>query len=286
MRYHIFEPIAATDKLAHLFNAYARGLSTYEIITLPRETMHEYRRLMTGELDQQADASFPIIDRSVRYYELTVLNNTLHGLHRHVVQALGILENFFTAYEGELTRFAIENRISVLEEDGGGEDDDWIWDGIGAKSDGASWKASYKDDAESLRPYSLHAELTYYFDGGDGREEYIGTSTPADFTLLSQVVEMQTDLSFRKLMTQLGSELPVYRVEADGDLKPLSLADQIEGEINEDLANERLVKDFNGVLELGQQAAQLYRILPVDVVSGYQQLRMLLTHMLDVIVPG
>ncbi|MBX0293139.1 hypothetical protein K3G63_22025 [Hymenobacter sp. HSC-4F20] len=132
MHYRILEPIQAEDNLAQLFNAYTRGLSTYEIVTVPRETMREYQQEMKQELEaEDLDTPSAIVERSLRYYELAVLRNALHGLHQSVVQAVGTLHSFFTTYEGDLQRFAIENRIKTLEQYGDGEDDNWEWNGIG-----------------------------------------------------------------------------------------------------------------------------------------------------------
>ncbi|MBT9395332.1 hypothetical protein KLP40_19350 [Hymenobacter sp. NST-14] len=283
MRYRILEPLQADDTLAQLFNTYLRGLSTYEIVTVPRETMREYQQEMKQELAVEAvDTPSSLIDRSLRYYELVVLRNSLHGLHRSVVQALGTLNGFFTTYEGDLTRFAIENRIRSLQEYGDGEDDDWQWSGEGDKNDNTTWKPTYKDDPESIRPYSLHQELAGCFDGYDGREEYIGTSAPAHFEMFSQIVATQTELSFRRIMgSQLGEDIPVYRAEPGGEFAPLSLADQIEHELNEDLANARIVERFKGVLVLGADLLELYQTMDQTKVEPYYRLRALLEWMLE-----
>jgi len=283
MRYRILEPLQADDTLAQLFNTYLRGLSTYEIVTVPRETMREYQQEMKQELEAEAiDTPSSLIDRSLRYYELVVLRNSLHGLHRNVVHALGTLHRFFTTYEGDLKRFAIENRIRSLQEYGDGEDGDWEWSGEGDKDDTATWKPTYKDDPESIRPYSLHQELAGCFDGYDGREEYIGTSSPAHFEMFSQIVATQTELSFRRIMgSRLGEDIPVYRAEPGGELAPLSLADQIEHELNEDLANARIVERFNGVLILGEDVLKLYQSMDQNQVEPYRKLQALLQWMLE-----
>jgi hypothetical protein len=283
MRYRVLEPIQADDALARLFNTYIRGLSTYEIVTIPRETMREYQQEMQQELKAEAvDTPSAIIDRSLRYYELVVLRNSLHGLHRSVVRALGTLQNFFTTYEGDLKRFAIENRMRSLQEYGDGEDDDWEWNGEGDKDDNSAWKPTYKDDAESIQPYSLHEELAGCFAGYDGREEYIGTSAPADFEMFSQIVATQTELSFRRIMgSRLGEDIPVYRTEPGGTLTELSLADQIEHELNEDLANARLVERFKGLLLLGADSLELYQTMDQTKVELYYRLHALLEWMLE-----
>ncbi|MBX0293138.1 hypothetical protein K3G63_22020 [Hymenobacter sp. HSC-4F20] len=89
-------------------------------------------------------------------------------------------------------------------------------------------------------------------------------------------------MSFRRIMgARLGEDLPVYRVEPGGEFVPLSLADQIESEINEDLANARLVEAFNSVLLLGAEALQLYQTLDPTQKNSYYHLQSLLTWMLD-----
>jgi hypothetical protein len=61
---------------------------------------------------------------------------------------------------------------------------------------------------------------------------------------------------------------------------PIPVIDQIEQEINEDVANERLAAYFNAVLNAGQHLAALHATMPPDDVAGYQLLHERLHHML------
>ena len=63
---------------------------------------------------------------------------------------------------------------------------------------------------------------------------------------------------------------------------PIPVIDQIEQEINEDVANERLTAYFCAVLNAGQHLAELHATMPPDDVTGYRLLHTCLNNMLAV----
>ncbi|WP_375438143.1 hypothetical protein [uncultured Hymenobacter sp.] len=270
MRHRILEPLLATDNLALLFNAYLRGLSTFDMVTAPRETMRECNAAFAREAAGDKP-KLSIVDQARRYYELTVLSNSLHSLHRSVVGALALLEDFLKIYQADLTAYAVANRLRSIDEWGSDDESDWEPDGFDEK--GQKWKVAYKDDPTSLAPYSLHHELAAFFNGHDTRGEYIGTSHPSDFAVYSHAVATQTELSLRKMFSHgFKQDLTIYGQQADGQMLPLSLADQIEDELNEDIVNSSLVDEFNAVLYKCEELGQIYEEMAPDNLPLYVQL--------------
>jgi hypothetical protein len=270
MRHRILEPLTATDNLALLFNAYQRGLSTFDMVTVPRESMRACNALFT---QQEAGKlpKYPISDQARRYYEMTVLSNSLHGLHRSVTGALQLLTTFLTTYELDLTRYAAENRMRTIDEFGSEDESDWEPDGF--DEEGQIWKVTYKDDPESLAPYTLHHDLAQFFASSEDQGERIGTSRAQDYAVYTHAVATQTELSLRKFFSQvMGKDITITQVQPDGELVPMSLADQIEDELNEDIVNANLTAEFNAVLTKCEELAQIYHTMPLDSLPLYLQL--------------
>jgi len=282
MRYFILEKIKAETPLAGLFNAYLGGLSTLEIFSTPRESMRVCRVAFAREA-KGAKPTLSIVGQAQRYYELTVLSNALNALHGHVQEAAELLATFFTEYGGDLLAYAQANRRHLLNENGGGEDDDWKHTGTGDLDAGEGWEVAPTNDPARLAGYSLHAELARFFATEDEHGEYIGTSGGIDFAYFTLAVEHQTDYSFRKMFAGVGGvELPMYRQNEAGEMEPIPIIDLIEQEINEDVANERLTAHFCAVLNAGQHLAELYATMPPDDLRGYRLLHECLNNMLAV----
>lgn len=256
MRYQILEPIQADDNLAALLNAYRRKLWPLEQGVMPRETMSECRQLLTRPSARPlSELQAHRLDHCVpHFYYLAVLNNSLTDLYKNIGWCIEALTTFFADYEGDLQRYAIEERLKYLNEDGGGESSDWEPDGF--DEEGEKWKVVYKDDEASLAPYTLRRNLEQYFTGADTGIERIGTSQAEDFTYFSDFVERATDFSPVKLLRQFtGAELPVYQQNEAGEMIAQTLGEEVEKEINEDLRNQSLVATFHHVLHACNQAA-------------------------------
>jgi hypothetical protein len=280
MRHDILPRINSEDQLAGLFNAYLEGLSTLEIVFTPRETMRECRQAFERNKPKES-SKHTMAKQAQVFYELTVVGNSLQGIHQSVVGAVALLQDFFTTYGGDLHRYAVANRLADLQEYGSEDDSDWYRDDESDEQE--EWKPVVKEDPQSLAYYTLHHELGAFFNGHESRGEYIGTSGPEDFASYTRAVATQTDTSFRKMTSQLGGpDLTISRLTPEGELTPVSLADQIEDELNEDIRNGRVADLFNRVLTLGLGAAQLYERLPTDRVDEYRTLLGLLSCMLEV----
>jgi|GEM_PF-3869464 len=79
--------------------------------------------------------------------------------------------------------------------------------------------------------------------------DYIGTSGPIHFHQFTVTVEHQNDFALRKMFAAVGGvEIPMYQQDENGSMVSISVFDQIEREINEDVANEWLTALFNAVL--------------------------------------
>lgn len=282
MRVFILEKIKADTPLADLFNAYLSGLSTLDIMCAPRESMRACRVAFAEEERGEVPA-LSIVGQAQRYYELTVLSNALNGLYWHVEQAAELLDSFYTEHGGDLSAYAQANRRQLLNEFGGGEDDDWHHVGPGDPDAGEGWEVTDTTDPARLAEYSLHRELARHFPDPESHGEYIGTSGPIDFHRFTVAVEHQTDFAPRKMFAAVGgAEMPVYRQDESGRFVPIPVIDQIEQEINEDVANERLTACFCAVLNAGQHLAELHATMPPDDLAGYRLLHECLSNMLAV----
>ena len=282
MRFTILEKIKAETPLAHLFNAYMKGLSTLEIFSTPRESMRACRVAFAEEARGKVP-KLSIVDQAQRYYELTVLSNALGSLYWHIEQAAELLASFYTQYGGDLTAYAIAHRRYMLTEYGDGEDADWQHNGTGDPDAGEGWEVTETTDPARLAPYNLHGELARHFPDPESHGEYIGTSGTIDFHRFTVAVEHQTDFAPRKMFAAVGgAEMPMYRQDQSGQFVPIPVIDQIEQEINEDVANERLTAYFNAVLNTGQYLAELHDAMPPDDLAGYRLLHKCLSNMLAV----
>ncbi|WP_324671491.1 hypothetical protein [Hymenobacter sp. GOD-10R] len=256
MRYKVLTNIKAEDNLAQLFNAYQRQLHTLECLSLPNESMGDYQALLRSVAsDAPSESAQHVFNHAVpRFYALQVLSNSLTDLHKNIGWCIKALTEFFDQYDGDLTRYAIETRLKVVDEFGSDDETDWEEDGFDEK--GQKWKVTYKDDEKTLKRYSLHADLEQYFKQENSCGEKIGSSHPEDFAYFSTLVENATDFNSMKFLRQaFDAELPLYRQNEAGDMVQQSLGDEVENELNEALRNESIVGYFNTVLELARQAA-------------------------------
>jgi hypothetical protein len=280
MRYTILEKIKADTPLAALFNAYLSGLSTIEMFSTPRESMRECREGFTAEA-QGETPDLSIVKQAQRYYELTVLSNALGNLHSNVQGAYNLLSSFYTEYNGNLTAYAAANRLGTLMEYGGGEDDDWYWNGIGDKEAGEGWEVTKTNDPARLKEYSLYRELGQYFPGNGSHGEYIGSSDPHDYAHFTACVAHQTDFGLRQMLKAVaGKDITLSRQDENGEFVPIPVIEQIEQELNEDVVNEAFASRFNAVLNANTALATLYATMPPDELTSYRVLHLCLENIL------
>lgn len=278
--FSILKKVEGDDRLAQLFNAYLKGLSTPAIMCEPTYyTMRELRELRDGTLGKK---NKKMLKHSIKnFYHLTVLGNSLRQIHSHVLGAIAELEGFFTKYGDNLLDYAADKRVKSLMECGSNNDEealtDWYRDNEADETE--EWKAVRKTDPESLKHYTLHSELEWHFGGQDaGRGEYVGTSSERDFYPYTTLVENQSVFSFRKMIgTLTGKELTTYQRQDDGSMAPMSLGDQVEHELNKDLLGEKVVVGFNlsvGMCRLIRERHQ--QMQPDDITEFLVLLRLLL----------
>lgn len=256
MRYFTLKHIKATDNLALILNAYMKALSTLDQLTVPRETMGEYMRLLNERSTPQkrktpsSEACTQLFDwRGPRFYILQVLSNSLNDWHKNICWAIKALTKFFEHYDGDLTRYAIEKRLKVIEEYGSDDESDWEEDGFDEEGE-QKWKVVYKDDTESLADYSLASDMEQYFTGSDASGERIGTSHAADYAYFTDLVRRESDFCPLKMMSAVfGKELPVYKQNEAGEMVEQSFADRVESAINEDITNAHVIAWFELALE-------------------------------------
>ncbi len=282
MRHFILEKINADTPLAQLFNAYLAGLSTLDIFSTPRESMRACRVAFATETNGTTPA-VSIVQQAQRYYELTVLSNALSSLYWCIEQAAELLTEFVAEHGSDLHAYAVANRRHLLHEYGGGEDDDWHHIGPSDPDAGEGWEVADTTNPARLAEYSLHRELAQFFANDENHGEHIGSSGPIDFHRFTLAVEHQTDFAPRKMFAAVGGiELPLYRQDESGQFVPIPVIDQIEQELNEDVANEQLTAYFCAVLNAGQHLAELHATMPPDDLRTYRLLHEGLASMLAV----
>lgn len=257
MRYFTLKHIKAEDNLALILNAYMKALSTIDQLSVPRETMGEYMRLLNERSSPQkrktksSEACSQLFDwRGPRFFMLQVLSNSLNDWHKNIEWAIKALTDFFEQYpDGDLTRYAIENRLRIIDEYGSDDESDWEEDGFDEQGK-QKWKVVYKDDAATLASYSLASDIEQYFTGSDSSGEKIGTSHAPDYTYFTDLVRRESDFCPFKMMSAVfGQEVPVYKQNEEGDMVEQSLADRVESSINEDITNAHVIAWFELALE-------------------------------------
>jgi hypothetical protein len=260
------------DLLARLFNLYIDKLDTLVAIAEPNETMQEYIFQSIGGVRSE---------KTRRTYEVLLLGKSLRDIHYSAFQALELLEEARTEYKWDLKGFAVQRRLDNLDcapEEYEFDDSDFEEDGLNEEGEPA-WKVVFKDDEESLRQHTLREELSLYMIGSRLHGEALGTSGADAFADFTRIVRSKTDLSFRKFWKEAtGHEIPLSRMKEDGSFEPVSIAEQIEEEINEDVKNNALADTFEQVITAFRHIAALYS--GAEEVKDYQAMHRCLTVML------
>lgn len=285
MRYFTLKHIKETDNLALILNAYMKALSTIDQLSVPRETMGEYMRLLNERSSPQkretpsSKACEQLFDwRAPRFFMLQVLSNSLNDWHKNIGWAIKALTDFFEQYpDGDLTRYAIENRLRCIDEYGSDDESDWEKDGFDAQGE-QKWKVVYKDDAVALADYSLANDIEQYFTGSEGSEEKIGTSHAPDYTYFSTLVRQESAFCPLKMISAVfGKDLPTYKQNEAGEMVEQSLADQVESSINEDITNAHVIAWFELALKQSNYCAGLQTF-----ATSADHYRELLNHLVRV----
>jgi len=282
MRHFIIEKIKAEDNLATLFNAYLDRLSYLEISVMPTGSMNDFRRLFTdapaGLSKQEKKQAKHLLAFIPEFYRLQIVSNSLSELHQKATGAIEVLTAFFDEHGGDLMRYAIENRLKSIDENGSDEESDWYRDNEADESE--PWKVVFRDDAGSLAPYTLANDLASYFTGSDWRGEHIGSSQPADFACYTRLVERATDFDpFKALAAFTGQEIPVYRQNEAGEMVPQSLGERAESQLNDELKNVRVAAWFEQTLDALTHAAALHTF--ATDAAGYRELLAQLVRVRD-----
>jgi len=239
MDYWILLPIKTDDNLARLFNAYANNLRTLEALAQPVQTMREYFGYYQAELV----ADDPEVELPAHYKRFLST--------REYNYALRVLNNSLHDFHRNVRELQWELRAFQTE----------------FQSDLAAYAT--KND------YSLYTALEQFFDNPTNRDgERIGASNGDDFGFFTSLVTHATDFSLTKILRARGVEPQTALVNEYGKLRPLTLGDSMEAELNQDLANGRIAGAFGGVWDLGVQLANAYRQMnPKDPASYHTLLK-------------
>lgn len=296
MRFRIFEHIVSVEEdmplcnLAHLFNGYMSRLHALEVAAYPQETLGEFHRLtvtvpqahMKDVSQKDLDKSDAVLAAAERYYLLSVVNNSLHDLHLCVVAACNALGEFFNRYDGDLHYYAVQNRYRLIAEFVPGTEQelsemypddlaDFLanWEPA-LPGQPWPWIPIHKEDAESLAPYTLPAEISHYFAplGEDRTIERIGSTLPDEWDYFTEAVrEYSANLP---KASQLGEGAGVYRANAAGEFEQQSVAQRVENELNDGMNDHRVAGWFQQIMHRLQYVAGL-SVMLTDAAS-YREL--------------
>lgn len=187
-------------------------------------------------------------------YELIILNESLHDIHKYVIKALSIINDYKINYNCDWKYFATQSRMTSLNESFSGNEKDY--------SDDECLIPRYSEDREDLRHYTILNELSYCFSDNGTRGDYLGTSTKEDFDVMSNIVETRSNVSIFKFFEEQGNPIPSYIYHPEtGEMKQLSLADKIEREMNEDIQNKSIVDWFGLVIDKCQESDTYFKSL-------------------------
>lgn len=294
MLFQIFTPIVSAEEdmplcnLGHLFNAYTSRLHRLEVAAYPQETLGEYHRLTVtipdtcpkdvSEKDHaKADA---LLAAQEQFYYLTVVNGALHDLHLCVLGACNALGEFFTSYGGDLQLYAVQNRLRRIVDylpdadyelaEMHPDDRADLLNNYTQGVDGQPWQPIHKEDAESLAPYTLLAEIGHYFAPlcEDRTIERIGATLPAEWDALTE--EVRNYSACHPKASQLPEGAGVYRRNAAGEYEQQSVAQRVENELNDGLTDARVAGYFQQLMQRLQYVAGLAAML-TDAAS-YREL--------------
>jgi hypothetical protein len=269
----ILQPINEYDKLARLFDNYQRFLLSYERVITPRESMAALV-ILTGQ-EGMYDTKL-VAELTYRHYHLMLGVQALRSFYQCVSLATLELEEFLS--EGaDFQLYAANARMQDAELFGYTDEQDLDTDG------GALRLRLGKPEA--LAPFQLQVVLAKFFPGSSPDGEKIGSSGPADFAVLTNIVRNEIVFALRNPAGHASTDnLTTYKMGKAhrSGLEEIELVDdRFEIEPDHVLSGATIAQQFNEVLELGQQAAKLYASLQGDDVVGYRQLYDLLQGMLD-----
>jgi hypothetical protein len=265
----VFTPLVSVEEdmplcnLGYLFNSYAARLSGLEVLAVPGETLREYHRLTVGPLKNlsKPDRAKARAIRAAqdRLYVLGLLDNSLHDLHNCVLAACNTLSDLFNLYDGDLRRFAIQERLKQIAATVPGTDEelrDYFTPEEYAEYEaeweptepGQPWRVKYKDDEQSLAPYTVQTQLAPFFASLHEcpHVERIGSASPEDFAYFTEAV---ANYSASHKTSHLGPNLGVYRSNKEtGEYEVQGYAQRVENEVNDERADVRVAEYFKQVL--------------------------------------
>ena len=258
-------------QLAAVLNAYLKGLSTVDIITQPHDCMAVCRKAFTGPPSKKECKTARRL--AAEYYQLVTLGNSLRHYEWAAVGALELLDKLFGEYAGDADGYAIENRMHCIKEYGSDDESDWEQNGFDA--DGPVWVARRKSAAESTEHYGIFAELARFFPGNSDRSECLGSSEVTDYSHFTIVVRKKTEFGINKMFAGFfGKPLTMYHKAENGDMVPMTMADEIESELNEDIHNASVSEAFDTVIFAGGVANELFSS------EAYTDTKLSLLHLL------
>jgi hypothetical protein len=239
MRFFSLEHIEQEDFLAGIFNRYMDALSTLDTMSRPAGPI----------CDLFSDDSKMIeyrLSKAQRLQYLTHLSHSLHSLHGQAHAAIKLLNSYIYDYQYDPLKFAMENRVKLIEKYGNDDDGPEL-----------------TEDWQYLESYSFVYELRQHFEHEDRpNDELLGTSTKKDFEYFSTLVRNATAFSPFKFFREEGVNVQPHIIK-EGKPTAMSLGDEIEFEMNEDLNNDKVAKNFETFIDDAEKMAGIVEKMEV-----------------------
>jgi len=228
------------------------------------------------------DTIYQAHHRCERYYRLVILAKGLKQLHQAVEESALLVRKYLEEFDGRWLYFATAHRAVSIAGYGSDDEDDYNADG----------SVRYTEDPGKLSTYTLYDQLSHYIGGNyheqgancQVRGEGIGSSSVEDFADLISLVKHESEFSVTKFFAAQHKPLTIYREDEQGQLVPISLADQIEAELNDDIRNTHIANTFTRVLQAGSIVRSLFEILDPfsDHTGQYANLLTFIENIRDV----
>lgn len=191
-------------------------------------------------------------------------------------ESIKIIDEFENDYDSDLIHYAAQKRIDCIDKFGG-EEEDFNKDG----------DIRFSTDEKDIAFCSLKCNLSNHIqiEASEFRGEKVGSPIIDDLEYTNLFVKNATDFDIFKFFRQNGHNIRPHTMLPDGTMKPLTLADEIELEINKDIANQSVIDAVAKTLEYGREISNKLNSAPTTGdPSIYFEIRTMLKNLLNLVI--
>lgn len=198
------------------------------------------------------------------------------GIINSAKESIKIIDEFENDYNSDLIHYAAQKRIDLIDKWGGDE-----------KDFTESGDIRFSTDEKDLAFYNIKYYLSNHIEieASNFRGEKVGSSMIDDLEYTNLFVKNATDFDIFKFFRQNGHNIQPLTRFPDGTMKPLTLADEIELEINKDIANQSVIDAVAKTLEYGREISNKLNSAPATGnPSIYFEIRRMLKNLLNLVI--